>query len=130
MIELKLEKGVYELALSHAPNNEIGTKMLSEFEKVLKKINPSKASALIIYSTLESGFSAGADLRELYQEIQKQPASKHLNEMSQFLNRIHDLMNQIDQLPLVTIGVIQGVCFGGGFELALTCDIRLAEPSA
>ena len=39
-------------------------------------------------------------------------------------------MNRLDTLPLTTIGAIHGVCFGGGFELALTCDILIADKTA
>jgi enoyl-CoA hydratase len=40
------------------------------------------------------------------------------------------VMDRLDMLPLTTIGVVHGVCFGGGFELALTCDILVAEKTA
>jgi enoyl-CoA hydratase/carnithine racemase len=39
-------------------------------------------------------------------------------------------MNRLDTLPCTTLGVIGGACFGGGFELALTLDVLIAEPSA
>jgi enoyl-CoA hydratase len=39
-------------------------------------------------------------------------------------------MDRLDMLPMTTIGVVHGVCFGGGFELALTCDLLIAEKSA
>jgi long-chain acyl-CoA synthetase len=39
-------------------------------------------------------------------------------------------MDTLDMLPLTTIAVVHGVCFGGGFELALTCDMLIAEKSA
>jgi len=39
-------------------------------------------------------------------------------------------MNRLDTLPITTIGAIHGVCFGGGFELALTCDVLIADKSA
>ena len=49
--------------------------------------------------------------------------------MSDF-DRIHAVMNALDMLPMTTVGVVRGVCFGGGFELALTCDVLIAEKSA
>ncbi len=50
--------------------------------------------------------------------------------MRRFLDRIHRVMDTLDLLPLTTIGVVHGVCFGGGFELALTCDLLVANRTA
>ncbi len=74
-ISWNLKDGVMELALHHAPLNEIGTAMLDGAGELRQCIGDGqaryrgrqgKASALIIYSRLPKGFSAGADLRELY----------------------------------------------------------------
>lgn len=130
MIEGKLQDGVYELALAHEPCNEIGTAMLDALEKFVASIDPAKARALVIHSTLKSGFCAGADLRELYRGIVARPHGQHVPELRAFLDRIHRVMDTLDMLPLTTIGVIRGVCFGGGFELALTCDLLVADRTA
>ncbi len=130
MISWKKEQEIVELALSAPPCNEIGLKMLAELERFVEEASPQTARALIIHSALPSGFSAGADLRELYNEMLARPQAKHRQGMKDFLARIHRLFDTIDQLPVTTIGVIHGVCFGGGFELALTCDVRIAEKSA
>ena len=66
----ELKDGVIELALCRAPANEIGTVMLGELEDFVSRMASLDAHALIIYSRLEAGFSAGADLRELYTGMQ------------------------------------------------------------
>jgi enoyl-CoA hydratase len=124
-----LKNGVIELVLHREPLNEIDSTTLQELEKfvaVLEQLSHA-AHALIIYSTLKAGFCAGADLRELYgwiQEFGQQEVAKHARE---YLERIHRVMNTLDEVPLTTIAAVHGVTFGGGFELALTCDLILAD---
>ncbi len=130
MIDWTQKEEIWELRLSKKPCNEIGTEMFQKLERFLTEIKGSNAKSLIIYSALESGFCAGADLRELYKEMISQPKDQYRPKMKAFLNRAHDVMNAFDMLPLSTIAVVHGACFGGGFELALTCDLIVAEPSA
>jgi enoyl-CoA hydratase/carnithine racemase len=130
MISWCLQEGVYELALGRAPCNEIGTTMLAELERFLDALDTEAASALVIHSTVKGGFSAGADLRELYEGLFDVADGEQEPLLRAFLDRIHRVMDRLDMLPLTTIGVVHGVCFGGGFELALTCDLLIAERSA
>jgi enoyl-CoA hydratase/carnithine racemase len=124
--------GVIELALDRAPANEIGLAMLEDLERFITVLPALelKASALILYSKQKAGFSAGADLRELYSQAQKMEITSAVNGVRDFLNRIHAVLNRLDTSPLTTIAAVHGVCFGGGFELALTCDLIIADKMA
>jgi enoyl-CoA hydratase len=124
--------GVIELVLDRGPCNEIGTETLADLEQFVDALGSlqKEAHALIIYSARDEGFSAGADLRELYHSSQAVPAARRLSLVRDFLERIHRVMNTIDDAPLTTIAAVHGVTFGGGFELALTCDLIIADKMA
>ena len=128
----QIVNGAIELALHRDPCNEIGSLTLVELEKFAAALPElaSEADALIVHSTLKAGFSAGADLRELFQRSQKMEKVVALRGVREFLERIHAVMNTLDVLPLTTIAAVHGVTFGGGFELALVCDIIIADRMA
>lgn len=124
--------GAIEVVLDRAPCNEIGLTTLPELEKLVAALEPlSKEShALIFSSARKEGFCAGADLRELYEFKQKLPPSDLRTGLRDFLERIHAVMNALDAAPLTTIAAVHGVVFGGGFELALACDLIVADKMA
>jgi len=125
-------EGVIELALDHKPANEIGTSMLAELEKFVAAFDAlaPETAVCIIYSARKSVFSAGADLRELYHSASPLSEKERLAGIRKFLERIHAVLNAIDAAPFVTIAAVHGVCFGGGLELALACDMIVADKMA
>lgn len=124
--------GIIELTLDHAPANEIGTAMLVELEKFVGAIAvlAPETSVCIIASARKSVFSAGGDLRELYSTAVAIPAKDRPAGVRSFLERIHAVFNAIDAAPLVTIAAVHGACLGGGLELALACDMIIADKMA
>jgi enoyl-CoA hydratase/carnithine racemase len=124
--------GVIDLTLDRAPANEIGTAMLDELEQfvaALPELTP-ETSACIFSSAQKHGFSAGADLRELYEGAALLSERDRGARVREFLQRIHAVLNLIDAAPFVTIAAVHGVCFGGGLELALACDLIIADKMA
>ena len=124
--------GLIELALHRNPCNEIGSQSLEEIESFSESLQSLKqpAHALIIYSDLKCGFCAGADLRELYERSQAMAKDEAAKGVRDFLERIHRALNVIDAAPTTTIAAVHGVTFGGGFELALACDLIIADKTA
>jgi enoyl-CoA hydratase len=124
--------GVVEVTLDHAPINEIGTVMLADLERFAASIPAlaAETSACIVYSARKEGFCAGADLRELYRGAEALAEKERIAGVRSFLQRIHAVANAIDAAPFVTIAAVHGVCFGGGLELALLCDIIVADKMA
>jgi enoyl-CoA hydratase len=124
--------GVIELLLHRPPCNELGSLSLGELEQFADALDELEkdSHALIMHSELTSGFCAGADLRELYQRSEQMEESQAVHGVRDFLERIHGVLNRIDESPLTTIAAVHGVTFGGGFELALVCDLIFADKLA
>jgi len=128
----EIKDGALELALHHPPANEIGSAMLAELEMFIRAlaVAESRCGAVIIHSRQPSGFSAGADLRELYTKALPLTPARRTTGVREFLERIHAVLNALDASPLTTIAAVHGVVFGGGFELALACDLIVADKMA
>jgi enoyl-CoA hydratase/carnithine racemase len=124
--------GVVELTLDRGPLNEIGTALLAELEKFVAAFDAlaAETSACVISSARPGGFCAGADLKELYYGALPLAQKERVESVRSFLVRIHNVANAIDTAPFVTFAAVHGLCMGGGFELALTCDQIVADKMA
>lgn len=132
-----LEGDILEVELCREPCNEIGTAALAELEQLaaLVRSGAGGARSLLLYSSVLKGFCAGADLHELHQGMRERldsGASKAAIAVGvrRFLDRVHRTFDTIDTAPLTTVAAVHGFCFGGGLELALTCDVIVADKSA
>ncbi|HXW62363.1 MAG TPA: enoyl-CoA hydratase/isomerase family protein [Candidatus Acidoferrales bacterium] len=125
----QIRNGTVELLLDRSPCNEIGSDTLLELEQFAARLEllGEGAHALIIASARKEGFCAGANLAELYEHSQRLGPVQRIAAVRDFLERIHRVMNAIDAAPLTTIAAVHGVTFGGGFELALVCDLIVAD---
>jgi enoyl-CoA hydratase/carnithine racemase len=124
--------GVVELTLDHEPLNEIGTLLLGELEQFVAAIDGLApiTSACIITSARPGGFSVGGDLKELYNNALNLPPKKRVAGLRKFIERIHKVANAIDAAPFITLAAVHGLCMGGGLELALLCDLIVADKMA
>ncbi|XP_051973691.1 methylglutaconyl-CoA hydratase, mitochondrial isoform X1 [Xyrauchen texanus] len=95
-------------------------KMMSEAMESIKKNN--KVRSVILCSVVPGIFCAGADLKER--------AKMHQSEVGPFVTKARTLITELGNLPMPTIAAIDGAALGGGLEMALACDIRVAATSA
>ncbi|KAM9096828.1 methylglutaconyl-CoA hydratase, mitochondrial isoform X1 [Sarcophilus harrisii] len=111
--------GINRSSAKNALNKNL-IKMLSKAMDTLK--SDKKVRTVIVRSEVPGVFCAGADLKERTQ--------MNLKEVSSFVSKSRALMNEMANLPVPTIAAIDGIALGGGLELALACDIRIAASSA
>ncbi len=100
--------------------NPLSIKVLEQLDKVLREI-PADVTT-IIFTGSEDVFASGADLREIAQVTGETAKDYAL--------RGQNLMRKISKLPQATIALVNGFCFGGALDLALSCDKRIATPNA
>ena len=117
------ENNIAELTLDDPEKsvNVLSRTVLDDFEKHLDELDQHKDLAgLIIRSNKPGNFIAGADLREFVADIE-QP-SEHVLRVVQ---RGQQLFSRLSKCSYVTVAAIQGMCVGGGAELAIWCDRRI-----
>jgi enoyl-CoA hydratase/carnithine racemase len=98
--------------------NSINSEVMAELTQLLDDLEQSDARAVVFKGTGNAYFIGGADGIEMMQCGRK--------EAFDFSNRIQELFNRMESSPLVLMAAIDGLCFGGGFEFAMACDLRAA----
>lgn len=102
--------------------NTLGKTVLDAFSTHLDALEKSPPKALFIRSGKPTGFMAGADIEEL--------SGADPETLKALIDQGHQALNRLEKLECPTVAVIQGACLGGGLEVALACDHRVAEQSA
>jgi 3-hydroxyacyl-CoA dehydrogenase / enoyl-CoA hydratase / 3-hydroxybutyryl-CoA epimerase len=105
--------------------NTINDEVLDELNDILHDLsNNNQVKGLIIYSAKAKGFIAGADINVFSQLSDK-------TRVSNFLSKGQAVFMRLEKLQIPTVAMIDGFCMGGGMELALACDYRIAtdDPS-
>lgn len=101
--------------------NTLGQAVQAEFEAVLAQLESSKnLQGLILQSAKPGMFIAGADLKEMGS------ASGAPEQTRPLVKRGLDIIARFEKLPFPTVALIDGACMGGGLEIALAFDYRLA----
>lgn len=103
--------------------NALNTEVLKEIQKCLDEdIAPDDNINVVIVTGAGRAFVAGADIVEMKDAT--------TNEGHAYTERGHKVMNTIDHMPKIFIAAVNGFALGGGCELSMACDIRLASEKA
>jgi 3-hydroxyacyl-CoA dehydrogenase/enoyl-CoA hydratase/3-hydroxybutyryl-CoA epimerase len=103
--------------------NTINHEVLDELNSLLQDIEDrTNVTGLVIYSVKDKGFIAGADIH-LFSQFKTPEA------VLEFLRKGHLVFARLESLAIPTVAMIDGFCMGGGVELSLACDYRIATDS-
>ena len=125
MSYVKLEKeGAVGIVTIDRPDalNALNSAVFSDLDAVLDEIEADRSISVVIFTGAGRSFIAGADITEM---LPMTPV-----EGKQWGDRGNTTMLRIENLPQPTIAAVNGFAFGGGNELAMSCDMRLASTKA
>jgi 3-hydroxyacyl-CoA dehydrogenase/enoyl-CoA hydratase/3-hydroxybutyryl-CoA epimerase len=106
-----------------ASANTLSADVLEELDLVISALENQRPSGIVIRSAKTSGFIAGADVNEF-----RGASDARAVEIS--IGRAHAVIDRLEALRIPTVSVIHGFCLGGGLEVALACQSRIAISGA
>jgi enoyl-CoA hydratase/3-hydroxyacyl-CoA dehydrogenase len=122
---VKLEKrGDVAIAwLANPPMNAISPQVIQDLRKVWEEVKADdELKAMVVYSSLPVVFSAGADIKAFISMDESSGA--------ELINNGHALLRELAQSSKSTVAAVNAIAYGGGCELAMACDFRVAAQSA
>jgi 3-hydroxyacyl-CoA dehydrogenase / enoyl-CoA hydratase / 3-hydroxybutyryl-CoA epimerase len=119
------ENGIAWLALDRAGSsaNTLSQEVLTELNDVLAALERDPPKGVVLRSAKPGGFIAGADIREFRNMADAAAVESRLIQA-------HAVIDRLDNLPVPVVAVVHGYCLGGGLEVALACDHRIAVDDA
>jgi len=106
-----------------ASANTLSSDVMEEFDKILGELESQRPAGLVIRSAKKSGFIAGADVNEFRGATDPAPVEREIG-------RAHAIIDRLEALRVPSVAVIHGFCLGGGLEVALACQMRIAIDGA
>jgi enoyl-CoA hydratase/carnithine racemase len=120
-IRLSFDGAVAILTLSAPRNNRFGVEMVDEMDRAIDEIGAREARAIVLCAD-GPDFCHGGDIVPW--------ANLQPREINDIFKRYMTVFNRLERLPIPVIAAVQGLCNGGGWELALRADILFASENA
>jgi enoyl-CoA hydratase/3-hydroxyacyl-CoA dehydrogenase len=122
VVKLETRGDVAIAWLANGQMNAIAPQVIADLRAVWEKVEASGVRALVIASANPLVFSAGADIKAFTQ--MDEAGGRDL------LESVHGLLRSFERSSVATIAAVNGIALGGGNELAMACDVRIAAQSA
>lgn len=103
--------------------NTLSAGVIEGLDRVLTELETSRPAGLVVRSAKTSGFIAGADVNEFR-------GASDPKQVEAAIGRAHAVIDRLEALRIPTVAVIHGFCLGGGLEVALACQMRIAIANA
>lgn len=127
MFDLDLRSGVATVAMNNPPVNAMSDAWVTSFNHLLDALQARDDWSVLHLRSRLRVFGAGADLKEMRARFE---APDGLEAQLDAIRAYQALFARIEALPQTTLAEIGGAALGGGLELALACDLRIASHAA
>jgi len=118
-VRTELEGGVARVLLDRPPLHVLDIAAIRQLDEALARVEESDAAVVVLGSTGDRNFCAGVDVKD------------HTPDMLEtMLLSFHAVFRRLQRSRLVSVASVRGACLGGGMELALSCDLVIAEETA
>lgn len=123
VIILSIENGIARISLNRPKKlNALNSEVFRELEEVLGRIEAEKSVRVVVITGDEKAFAAGADIDQM--------AEGDVRMACELTDSGMRVQERLSDIPVPTIAAISGYCLGGGLELALCCDFRIASETS
>lgn len=118
-VEVTAEGGVATLTLNRPPLNLLNIEMMEQVNVALLELRPRKELKVLVLRGAGKAFSSGLDI-----------ADHSRDKVARLLQVFHRIFETIRLLDLVAVAAVDGIAYGGGFQLAIGCNLIVASESA
>jgi enoyl-CoA hydratase len=124
MLRYETGEGVARITMCNPPVNALSRPWADRFFEIIDELEKRDDWRVLLLRSTEKVFSAGGDIKQYAGRLDRDDAGDLLAEEARYYQR---LFARISGLPQISVAEIAGVAAGGGMELALACDLRVAS---